>query len=201
MGRTIATVSFIAAAFLSIACAPTPPPVPTPTTAPTAAPAPAAAPAAAATPARTTTDGTIQSIDATKVTLAAGQSFAMTDKTNVLRQVPLTLADLKPGQYVAITAKRQTDNSLLASIINVFPTVGNTFQAPMAGGNIMTNATIDQISGDSFTVSFTGGGAKVLLGPGAKINQFQVASLADVKPGTSVSVISTNGAAGAIFLR
>jgi hypothetical protein len=133
--------------------------------------------------------------------LVTGQSFSLTDKTTVRRQVPLTLADLKPGQYVAVTAKRQADNSLLASIVNVFPTTGTTFQAPMDGGNIMTNATIDQISGTSFTVSFTGGGAKVVLGPDVKINQFQTASLADVKPGSAVSVVSTNGAAGTILLR
>ena len=71
----------------------------------------------------------------------------------------------------------------------------------MAGENIMTNATIDQISGNTFTVSFTAGGAKVSLGSDAKINQFQVASLADVKPGAAVAVIAINGAARAISLR
>ena len=197
MGRVIATTGIVAAALFSLACAPTPPPVPTPTTAPTAA---AAAPAAPAAPSRISTDGTIQSIDTTKVTLANGQSFPLTDKTNVTRLVPLTLADLKPGQYVAVTAKRQPDNSLLASVINVFPTVGTTFQAPMAGGNLMTNATIDQISGDSFTVSFTGGGAKVVPGPDVKISQFQSAPRTDVKVGTAVTVVSTNGATTAILL-
>jgi hypothetical protein len=177
-----------------VACAPTPPPLPTATPAPTAA-ATTNAPAA---PPRTSVDGTVQSIDATKLTLADGKSFTLSDATNVIRVVPIAAADLKAGQYVAVTAKRQPDNSLLASIVNVFPTTGNTFQRPMDGGNIMTNATIDQISGNTFTVTFTGGGAKVTLGPDVKINEFQRATRTDVKTGNAVTVIATNDAAAAI---
>jgi hypothetical protein len=177
-----------------VACAPTPPPLPTATPAPTAA-ATTNAPAA---PPRTSVDGTVQSIDATKLTLADGKSFTLSDATNVIRVVSIAAADLKAGQYVAVTAKRQPDNSLLASIVNVFPTTGNTFQRPMDGGNIMTNATIDQISGNTFTITFTGGGAKVTLGPDVKINEFQRATRADVKTGNAVTVIATNDAAAAI---
>jgi hypothetical protein len=195
MARFVTTATFVIAAFASLACAPTPPPLPTATPAPTPATS-----AAAATPVRVTTDGTVKTIATDKLTLNEGQSFPLTDRTNVIRLVPLKMSDLKPGQYVAITAKRQNDNSLLASIINVFPTVGNTFQAPMPGGNLMTNATIDQISGDSFTVSFTGGGAKVVPGPDVKINQFQQVARTDVKEGASVTVITTNGTATAIQL-
>jgi hypothetical protein len=192
MIRALPVAAFILAAI--VACAPTPPPLPTATPAPTAA-ATTNAPAA---PPRTTADGTVQTVDATKLTFADGNSFTLTDTTNVVRLVPITVADLKVGQYVAVTAKRQPDNSLLASIVNVFPTTGNTFQRPMDGGNIMTNATIDQISGNTFTVTFTGGGAKVALGPDAKINQFQTATKADLKPGLAATVIATNGAAAVI---
>jgi hypothetical protein len=166
MIRALSVAAFLVGATV-VACAPTPPPLPTPTPAPTAA-ATTNAPAA---PARTSVNGTVQTIDATKLTFADGKSFTLSDTTNVIRIVPITAADLKVGQYVAVTAKRQPDNSLLASIVNVFPTTGNTFQRPMDGGNIMTNATIDQISGNAFTVTFTGGGAKVTLGPDVKINQ------------------------------
>jgi hypothetical protein len=183
----------IAAFILSVSvvsCALTPPPTTTATTAPTAA-ATTNAPAA---PSRISVDGTVQTVDGTKLTFADGKSFTLSDKTTVVRVVPVTLADLKVGPYVAVTAKRQPDNSLLASIVNVFPTTGNTFQCPMTGGNIMTNATIDQISGNTFTVTFTGGGAKVVLAPDAKINQYQTATLADVKPGATATVITANGA-------
>jgi hypothetical protein len=192
MIRALPIAAFILGTVV-VACASTPPPVPTATPAPTAATtnAPAAPP-------RTSVDGTVQTVDATKLTLADGKSFTLSDTTNVIRVVPITAADLKVGQYVAVTAKRQPDNTLLASIVNVFPTTGNTFQRPMDGGNIMTNATIDQISGNTFTVTFTGGGAKVTLGPDAKINQFQKASLTDLKAGTVATVIAANGAAAVI---
>jgi hypothetical protein len=161
-------------------------------------PTAAASTNAPAAPTRTFVNGTVQNIDATKLTLSDGSSFPITSSTNVTRLVPITVADLKVGQYVAVTAKRQPDNSLLASIVNVFPTTGNTFQRPMDGGNIMTNATIDQITGNTFTVTFTGGGAKVALAPDAKINQFQTAALADVKSGTAVTLITSNGSVAGI---
>src|SRR5262249_8684591 len=142
--------------------------------------------------------GTVQTVDASKLTLADGKSFTLSDKTNVIRIVPITAADLKVGEYVAVTAKRQPDNSLLASIVNVFPATGTTFQRPMNGGNIMTHATSDQISGNTVTVTFTGGGAKVTLGRDVKINQFQAATRADVKPGESTTVVASNGEAAVI---
>jgi hypothetical protein len=193
MIRTLPIATFALAATLT-ACSALAPPPPTATPAPTAA-ATTNAPAA---PPRATADGTIQSIDTAKLTFADGKSFDLTDKTNVIRLTPITASDLKVGQYVAVTAKRQPDNSLLASIVNVFPTTGNTFQRPMDGGNIMTNATIDQISGNTFTVTFTGGGAKVMLGPDVKINRFDPATKADLKSGLNVTVISTNGSAAVV---
>jgi hypothetical protein len=192
MIRALPIATIVLATFVA-ACSAIAPPAPTATPAPT--PATTNAPAA---PPRTTSDGTIQTVDASKLTFADGKSFDLTDKTNVIRLVPITAADLKVGQYVAVTAKRQPDNSLLASIVNVFPTTGNTFQRPMDSGNIMTNATIDQISGNTFTVTFTGGGAKVTLGPDVRINRFDAATKADLKTGLTVTVISTNGSAAAV---
>lgn len=189
MQRSFALFVVSVIAFVAAACAMISPPTPTATPVPTAA----ASTNAPAAPARTFVNGTVQSIDGTKIVLADGSSYAISGTPNVTRLVPITAADLKVGEYVAVTAKRQPDNSLLASIVNVFPTTGNTFQRPMTGGDIMTNATINQITGKTFTVTFTGGGAKIALAPNAKINQFQTASLADVKPGATATVITSNG--------
>jgi hypothetical protein len=190
-------VGLIATVIVAVACTAAPPPSPTATAVPTATPAPTAAAStnAPAAPPRTLVNGTVQTIDGSKLALADGAGYTISSTTTVTRLVPITLADLKVGQYVAVTAKRQPDNSLLASMVNVFPTTGNTFQRPMTGGDIMTNATINEISGNTFSVTFTGGGAKVALSPDAKIFQFQPATLADIKPGLAVTVITSNGAA------
>jgi hypothetical protein len=99
-----------------------------------AAPPAASAPPAAATPqappagSRAWTYGTVQALQGDILTLDSGQTFALTDTTNVLRQVPMTAGDLQPGQYVGVTAKRQPDNTLLASEVNVIPQAGAEFQ-------------------------------------------------------------------------
>src|SRR5207245_9269362 len=83
--------------------------------------------------------------------------------TRIVRTDHATIADPKPGLFVAVTARQQPDNSLLASIRTSFPAslAANVpaGQRPLPQGDLMTNASIasvDQVSGSSFTVSFLG---------------------------------------------
>ncbi|MGH2363718.1 MAG: DUF5666 domain-containing protein [Chloroflexota bacterium] len=149
--------------------------------------------------------GTVQTDAAGKVTLADGTSLDVTPTTRVTEQQTITAADLKPGMFVAITAKRQQDNTLLASIVSVFPDsltkVVPGGQRPMPEGNLMTNASIAEISGNSFTVTFPGGGARITIAPGARILKQIDATPADVKPGEKVSISVVNGAAQSISIQ
>jgi len=163
-----------------------------------------AANAANATPAKNPAErvqGTIQSVANNSVTLADGKTFTVSDKTRIIRVETAKASDLQSGDYVAVTAKRQPDNTLLASIVNVFPTslkgvaVG---QRPMTGGNLMTNATIDKISGDSFTVTFPGGGAQVKLAPDAQITKLVDGSPSDLKEGLAASASVVQGVAQSV---
>jgi hypothetical protein len=148
-------------------------------------------------------EGVIQNISGTQVALDNGRSFTVPSSARVLRTVPITAADLQPGQYVAITARRQPDNTLLASIVNIFPeSLGQVApgQRPMPAGNLMTNATIDQVEGTSFTVSFTGGGARVQLAPDARIGRFVEASAADLRPGDTITAQVQNDEARSVTI-
>ena len=54
----------------------------------------------------------------------------------------------------------------------------------------MTNATIDKIEkveGDTFTVTWDGGGAQVELAPDAKVKRIVIGQLADIKEGACES--------------
>jgi hypothetical protein len=174
---------------------------PTPTPAPTVAPARANGAQAGGA---TRIGGAVQSVESGKITLSDGEVIATTPQTRVSHLVTITPADLKAGLYVAVTAKRQTDNTLLASVVNVFDDslrgVG-AGQRPMTGGNLMTNATIDQVSGDTFTVAWDGGGARVKLAPDAKLGKIVVGSLADVKVGSTISALVTDGVAQSVSLQ
>jgi hypothetical protein len=213
MRRALIPASLLLIATFAVACgaatptaAPTAAPTVMPTTAPVAqaatpavrasASASASASVAAAPP--SFVDGTIQSLTADKVTLADGQSFAVTARTGYVKQAVAQPSDLVPGVYVGIKGKRQNDGTLLANVIDIFGQKGAGNQFPLLGGDLMTNATIDSADGTKLAVSFTGGGANVTLAPGVQIYRDQTGAATDVMAGSMVTIVVSNGAAGAI---
>ena len=177
---------------------------------PTAAPSvgvPASAASASPVPS-TRVDGTVQSVTATTLTLADGTIMQIAATTRTVRTDKATIADLRTGFFVAITAKQQPDGTLLASIVNVFPaSLGATIpagQRPLTEGNLMTNApiaSIDQVTGTGFTVTFSGTTAKVVLAPGAVITRQTDVKPEDLPAGTKVSVTVRAGVALSIQIQ
>src|SRR5581483_2778405 len=191
------------------AAAPTQAAAPTATAAPTAvAPslaqlasgALAGAPGGSSAP---RTNGVVQSLADGKLTLQDGTSFTLAPNVRISHLTPIKASDLQKGQFVAITAKRQPDNTLLASVVSIFPPslsgVVPGGQRPLPEGNLMTNATIDTISGNQFTVVFEGGGGRVTLAPDVVLLKQLEATQADLKPGTTVNAGVNNGVAASIY--
>ncbi|HTE87084.1 MAG TPA: DUF5666 domain-containing protein [Dehalococcoidia bacterium] len=147
--------------------------------------------------------GPVTAVSGKTVTLQDGSSFMLSSQTDITERAAGTVADLQTGSYVAVTAKRQPDNTLLASVVVVFParSGASTFQRPMDEGNLMTNATIDKVNGSTFTVTFTGGGDRVTLAPAAQIQRVVKASDSDVKVGSTVSASVENGVAQSLFIQ
>jgi len=205
--RVIRSVLATAVLTLAAACGPTAAPPVAPAAPPPTAPAAAAAGAAAAAKpsavAAERVEGTVQSLSGGTVTLASGRSVSVPVSARVTRSMSIAAADLHQGDYVAITAKRQPDNTLLASIINVFPpSLGQVApgQRPLPEGNLMTNASIDQLQGTTFTVTFPGGGARILLAPDATITRQMDDSLDDVHQGDNVTMQVVDGAARTVMI-
>jgi len=171
--------------------------------APSRSPSPASATASGG--AATRVDGTAQSATATALTLTDGTVIQITAATRTIRTDRATLADLKTGQFVAITAKQQPDGTLLATIVNVFPaSIGANIpagQRPLTEGNLMTNApiaAIDQVSGSSFTVTFSGNTVKVVLASNAVITAQTDVKPTDIPVGTKISATVRAGVAQGI---
>ncbi len=191
------SIVFIGMAIALVSCAQAPiaaAPAPTPTPVPTAAVARTTA--AQGFAGGTRVSGSVQSVSGNSITLSDGSAITANAQTRIARVESITPADLKAGLYVAVTAQRQPDNTLLASQVNVFDEsrrgVG-AGQRPMTGGNLMTNATISTVSGTTFTVTWEGGGANVKLAPDAKVTRTVALSMSDVKPGNTISVVEGNG--------
>jgi hypothetical protein len=152
--------------------------------------------------------GSVQSVDGDMVWLGDGSSFQISDATRIAVAWQATAADLHPGQFVAITATRQGDGSLLASIINGFPASSQTFegQRPMDGDNIMTNAfiesaMIDDVSTGVLEVTFLGNSERVQIAPDAQLVIRSDGTTANVMPGMSVVATVTDGVASSITLQ
>ncbi len=135
-----------------------------------------------------------------RLVLTDGTVLDIAPATRVVRTERATIADLAPGVVVAVTAKQQADRTLLASMVNVFAaSVAGSItpgQRPLPQGDLMTNApiaSVDQVSGSSFTVTFAGGSAKVVLAPGAVLTKQIDVRLDSIAPGTRVVAMVRGG--------
>ena len=176
----------------------------------TSSPAPAAVSASPlpSTGTATRVQGKVQSATASKLTLADGETLELSAATRITRTDPATPADLKPGLFVAITAKQQPDQTLLASMVSIFSEslsrVVAPGQRPLAEGNLMTNAaiaSIDQVTATSFTVTFAGATAKVVLAPAAVILKQTDVKAESIAVGTTISASIVNGVAQSIQIQ
>ncbi len=149
-------------------------------------------------------NGTVQTVKGETITLTDGKTLSLGPDTMIVRIQPASAADLQPQQFVAITAQRQPDGTLLASAVNIFAESQRGLgagQRPMAGGNLMTNATITRVDGDTFAASFPGGDAAVKLAPDAKVQKFVSAGPQDITNGSKLSALVVNGTARSISLQ
>jgi len=153
-------------------------------------------------------EGTVQSATANRLILADGTTLELGTATRITRTDPATPGDLKTGVFVAITAKQQPDQTLLASMVSIFPEslsrVVPPGQRPLAEGNLMTNAAIaaiDQVSANSFTVTFAGNSARVVLAPNAVILKQSDVRPEDIRPGMKISASTANGLAQSIQIQ
>jgi len=142
------------------------------------------------------------------VTLDDGSSFSVDNATRVTTARAATVDDLQAGEYAAITAVRMDDGTLLASMVVVFPESSrgsNERQFEMGDGNLMTNATIgemtiDEVVGGFLMVTFQGQMDHVLVPANAQVVVRTDASVSDIQPGVTISANVTDGVASSITL-
>jgi flagellar basal body rod protein FlgF len=140
------------------------------------------------------------------VLLDDGASFDVNDSTRVVVSTPGTIDDLQNGQYVAITATRLDDGTLLASIVRRFPesqrgSFGGQFV--QSDGNLMTNAnideaTIDAMAGGLLMVTFQGNMEHVVVPPTAQIIIASDGTIDSIAPGEMITASVTDGWASSI---
>lgn len=163
----------------------------------------------AGTPARIR--GTVDKLDGHTLTVKSrgGElvTVALADNFAVRAVVAKSLADIKPGDFVASTSLKGPDGRLKAIEVHILPeslraTAEGQFPWDLVPDSIMTNATVAQITsvpeGQVMKVNFKGSEAEVTVPPGIPIVGYAPADTSLLKPGTAVFVFARKQADGTL---
>jgi hypothetical protein len=159
--------------------------------------------ALAQAPAPVRVRGTIDSVDsqtlAVKSRDGATLNIKLADNTPVRAVAKASLADVKQGGFVGITAMPLPDGTQKAVEIHIFPeAMRGTGEGhrpwDLMPNSTMTNATVDSevavSDGQKLVLKYKDGEKTFIVPPDAAIVAFVPATMADVKPGTKVFVIT-----------
>lgn len=160
--------------------------------------------AAAQAPETVRVRGTIESINGSVMDVksrdGAMLKVKLADNGPVRSVVKKSLADIKQGDYIAVTGLPQPDGSQKAVAISIFPAAlrgtGEGYQPwDLLPNSKMTNATVDStvagVDGQVLTLKYKDGEQKVLVTPTTEITAAVPATMADVKVGEKIFVFAT----------
>ena len=146
---------------------------------------------------------TVEKIDGGVLTVKARDGTEMklklADNAPVNEIVKASLADVKPGAYVAVTGMPQPDGSQKALAVFIFAEAQRGLAEgyrpwDFAPNSTMTNATVDNqvagVQGQTLTVKYKDGEQKVLITPATEITVATKKSAADLKLGQKISVFA-----------
>lgn len=153
--------------------------------------------------------GTVEKIDATTISVKAEggavESFKLAPNLLVLQGKAITLADIKPNDFIASAAVRGTDRKLHSTELRIFPEalrgVGEG-QRPMSDpSQTMTNATVTGTAvangSNTIQVRFEGGVSELVVDPGIPVTRIDAVDRSLVKAGAKVLVRGERAADGA----
>jgi Domain of unknown function (DUF5666) len=145
--------------------------------------------------------GTIESIDGSTYVIkprdGADLRVALADKAQIAAVAKASLADIKQGLFVGVTAMPQADGSLNALEVHIFPeamrgTGEGHYSWDLRPQSTMTNANVDQIvtavNGQTLTLKYKNGEAKIFVPADTPIVAYVNGDNNDLKPGAKVFI-------------
>src|SRR5689334_8496584 len=150
--------------------------------------------------------------DALKVTTSAGDVMVkLPDDIRVTGVEAAKLSDISSGEYVGTTAVKQSDGTLKALEVHIFPESSRGTgegQRPwdLAPGSTMTNANVEKVEQvpvekteeQLLTLKYKGGEQKVVVSPGTPIVKAVPGDRSLLKSGTGVFIPSVRSADGTL---
>ena len=142
--------------------------------------------------------GTISAADGGSITVKSrdGKNVAiqLADKTVIIFTQPITLADIKPGDFLGVTSTKRVDGALTAYEVRRFPKPVNPGHRPFDGRDdqTMTNATVGAMvqsaSGRELTMTYDGGSQKIVVPENASISTLVPGNRSQLVPGAPVNL-------------
>ena len=154
--------------------------------------------------------GTVEKLDGPNLMVKSreGQSLSVVLAPNVevITLIKKTLADIKPGDFVASTGVKDKDDKIHAVEVRIFPQAtpdgGRQFAWDLMPDSVMTNATVGTVTkaaqGAVLKVTFTGGESEYSIGPDVPILANAPGDISLLKPGAAVFVIALKKPDGTI---
>jgi hypothetical protein len=156
--------------------------------------------------------GTIEKVDGNVLTVKtlAGETttLKLADNARIGGLVKISVADVKQNDYIGVSSMPQTDGTLKAISIHIFPEAGRGTaegHGPWDNrpGAMMTNAAVDtkvaSANGETIVVKYKGGGEqKVVVGPDAVIVRVMPGDKAELVPGAKIWAVAPKGADGSL---
>ena len=147
--------------------------------------------------------GTIESVDGQMLDVKGRDGtpikVKLADDVRVLAVDKKSLADVKQGVFVGITAMPQPDGTQKAVEIHIFPEAlrgTGEGQRPwdLMPNSTMTNANIDSavtsIDGQELVLKYKDGEKKFIVPANIEVVMFAPAAVADLKPGEKIFVVA-----------
>ena len=154
--------------------------------------------------------GTIDALNGSTlaVTSRSGEKFsvALAADTAVTLIAPSALSEIKPGGFIGTAAMPQSDGSIVALEVQVFPeSMRGTGEGQrpydLQPNSTMTNATVGDVvgtAGRTLTLKWQGKETKLTVPPDVPVITYEPGTKAMLTPGAHVIVNGTKGADGAL---
>lgn len=155
--------------------------------------------------------GTVESFDGKVLTVKmrgdSSTRILIGDKTEIVFTQPITISEIKAGDFLGVTSSKGPDGLLTAFEIRRFPKPVNPGHRPFDGRDdqTMTNATVSAVveaaKGRELTLSYEGGSQKIVVPENAAISMIVPGERAQLVPGAIVSLTAASGADGQLTAR
>ena len=138
--------------------------------------------------------GTITAVEGNGFVVEGKTQVRLGEKTEIVFAQPVTLAEIKPGDFLGVTSVKHADGKLVAYEVRRFPKPVNPGHRPFDGRDdqTMTNATVgatvQSTSGRELIMTYEGGTQKITVPPEASVSTLVPGTRAQLVPGAPVNL-------------